>query len=166
MRCPFCEAEKDKVVDSRASDGGRAIRRRRQCLGCGRRFTTYEHVEPKPRLIVIKNDGARVPYDRGKILAGLEKACYKRPVSSAAMSQLVEAVEEGLFHRFDREVASRDIGQALAARLKGLDQVAYVRFASVYKQFRDLDDLLEEVRDVLESTDDTPPGQGLLFRNS
>ena len=164
MRCPFCEVERDKVVDSRASDGGRAIRRRRQCLACGRRFTTYEHIEQKPRLIVIKNDGTRVPYDRRKVIGGLEKACYKRPVSSDAMNQLVEAVEEDLFRRFDREVASRQIGQALVQRLKGLDQVAYVRFASVYKQFRDLDDLLEEVRDVLESPDEAPPGQGLLFR--
>lgn len=164
MRCPFCDTERDKVVDSRASDGGRSIRRRRECLACGRRFTTYEHVEQKPRLFVIKNDGARVPYDRRKILGGLEKACYKRPISAAALNQLVDDVEEELFRRFDREVQSREIGQVLAQRLKNVDQVAYVRFASVYKQFRDLDDLLEDVREVLESNDEAPPGQGLLFR--
>ena len=166
MRCPFCEADKDKVVDSRASDGGRAIRRRRQCLACTRRFTTYEHIEQKPRLTVIKSDGTRVPYERGKILSGLEKACYKRPISTEALNQLVEAVEEDLFRRFDREVRSLDIGATLSARLKGVDQVAYVRFASVYKQFRDLDDLLNEVREVLESDDAAPPGQGELFRKS
>lgn len=164
MQCPFCEADKDKVVDSRASDGGRAIRRRRQCLVCGRRFTTYEHVEQKPRLFVIKTDGARVPYDRAKIILGLEKACYKRPISSQAMNDLVDTVEEHVFRHFDREVASRDIGETVAQHLKEVDQVAYVRFASVYKQFRDLDDLLDEVRDVIESSDDSPPGQGMLFR--
>jgi transcriptional repressor NrdR len=164
MRCPFCDTERDKVVDSRASDGGRSIRRRRECQACRRRFTTYEHVEQKPRLFVTKNDGTRVPYDRRKILGGLEKACYKRPISVGALNKLVDDVEEELFHRFDREVESRQIGQVLAQRLKNVDQVAYVRFASVYKQFRDLDDLLEDVRDVLESNEETPPGQGLLFR--
>jgi len=164
MLCPFCESDKDKVIDSRASDGGRAIRRRRQCLACSRRFTTYEHVELKPRLFVIKSDGTRVPYDRARILLGLEKACYKRPISSQAMNDLVDAVEEHLFRQFDREVASRDIGEIVALQLKEVDQVAYVRFASVYKQFRDLDDLLDEVRDVIESSDDSPPGQGMLFR--
>ena len=164
MQCPFCESDKDKVIDSRASDGGRAIRRRRQCLACSRRFTTYEHVEQKPRLFVIKTDGTRVPYDRAKILLGLERACYKRPISSQAMSDLVDAVEEHLFRQFDREAASRDIGETVAQQLKEVDQVAYVRFASVYKQFRDLDDLLDEVRNVIESSDDSPPGQGMLFR--
>jgi len=164
MQCPFCEADKDKVIDSRASDGTRAIRRRRQCLSCGRRFTTYEHVELKPRLIVIKKDGARVPFDRRKMLLGLEKACYKRPISAKAMNELVDAVEEHLFRQFDREVAAIEIGHAVAQHLKAVDQVAYVRFASVYKQFRDLDDLLDEVRDVIESADDSQPGQGMLFR--
>lgn len=163
MRCPYCEADNDKVIDSRASDGGRAIRRRRVCLACNRRFTTYEHIEERPRLIVIKKDGTRVPYDRTKILNGLEKACYKRPVSTEAMNKMVDEVEEELFRRFDREVNAIEIGQALSDRLRTLDQVAYVRFASVYKQFRDLDELLEEVRKLVDPTNQNPPGQGWLF---
>jgi len=163
MKCPYCDANKDKVIDSRASEGGAAIRRRRECLVCSKRFTTYEHIEQKPRLTVIKKDGTRVPYDREKLLGGLQKACYKRPISAEQLNQAVDDVEEAIFRRFDREVAAMEIGRTLAERLKQLDQVAYVRFASVYKQFRDLDDLLEEVRDVIESSDNPPPGQGMLF---
>ncbi len=163
MKCPYCDANKDKVIDSRASEGGAAIRRRRECLACGKRFTTYEHIEEKPRLTVIKKDGTRVPYDRQKVLGGLQSACYKRPISAEQINQAVDEVEEVIFRRFDREVAALEIGRTLAERLKQLDQVAYVRFASVYKQFRDLDDLLDEVRDVIESSDNAPPGQGLLF---
>jgi transcriptional repressor NrdR len=163
MKCPYCDANKDKVIDSRASEGGAAIRRRRECLACGKRFTTYEHIEEKPRLTVIKKDGTRVPYDRQKVLGGLRSACYKRPISAEQINQAVDEVEEVIFRRFDREVAALEIGRTLAERLKQLDQVAYVRFASVYKQFRDLDDLLEEVRDVIESSDNAPPGQGMLF---
>ncbi len=162
MLCPYCEADDDKVVDSRASDGGRSIRRRRQCLRCGKRFTTYEHVEAPRRLMVIKKDGSRVPYDRAKITDGLEKAAYKRPISAEEISRLVDAVEEELFKRHDKEVASIEIGRLVAEHLKLLDHIAYVRFASVYKQFRDLDDFLDEVRDVL---DGAPPArdQGSLF---
>lgn len=162
MLCPYCETDDDKVVDSRATDGGRAIRRRRQCLKCGKRFTTYEHVEAQHRLMVIKRDGSRVPYDRAKITDGLEKAAYKRPISAEEIERLVEGVEEDLFKRYDKEVASLEIGRRVAEHLKLVDHVAYVRFASVYKQFRDLDDFLDEVRDVL---DGTPPGrdQGSLF---
>jgi len=163
MRCPFCEADEDKVIDSRASDAGRAIRRRRQCLACGKRFTTYEHIEERPRLIVIKKDGARVPYDRVKILGGLEKACYKRPISASDLNRLIDEVEEDLFRRFDREVEAIEIGRTIAARLRHVDQVAYVRFASVYKQFSTIEDLLEEVREVMASSDEATPGQGLLF---
>jgi transcriptional repressor NrdR len=151
MFCPFCEANDDKVIDSRATDGGRAIRRRRQCLRCGKRFTTYEHIEAPNRLMVVKKDGSRVPYDRLRIFNGLEKACYKRPVSAGELNRLVDAVEETLFKRHDKEVASQEIGRVVAEHLKLLDQVAYVRFASVYKQFRDLDDFLDEVRDVLDA---------------
>jgi len=162
MQCPFCQADDDKVIDSRAADGGRVIRRRRQCVACGRRFTTYEHIEQHNRLWVIKKDGSRVPYNRQKMLAGLEKACYKRPISADQLSQVVDVVEEQLFKQYDREVEALEIGRALAEALKQVDQVAYVRFASVYKQFRDLDDFLDEVRDMLA----TPPseeGQGRLF---
>ncbi len=162
MICPFCEADDDKVVDSRSSDGGKTIRRRRQCLKCNRRFTTYERVEETIRLMVIKKDGSRVPFDRRKLLRGLEQACYKRPVPAETLEKLVEALEEELHRRFDREVKSLDIGEIVSARLKDIDQVAYVRFASVYKQFRDLDELLTEVRDVMSR----PPevrDQGKLF---
>ncbi len=164
MRCPFCGDNKDKVIDSRGSDGGRVIRRRRQCLVCNKRFTTYEHIEQNSRLAVIKRDGTRVPYDRQKVLTGLEKACFKRPIRAEQLQQVVETVEEELFRKNEREVESIDIGRAIADRLKRLDQVAYVRYASVYKAFKDLDDLLDEVREVIESTaPPEPPDQGRLF---
>lgn len=163
MRCPFCGDNNDKVIDSRAADTGRVIRRRRECLACRKRFTTYEHIEPSPRLSVVKKDGTRVPYDRLKMQGGLEKACYKRPVSAEIMQQIVDEVEEEIFRRDEREIDAIAIGRAVAERLKGIDQVAYVRFASVYKQFRDLDDMLDEVRELLESAQPEPPGQGRLF---
>lgn len=163
MRCPYCQKNHDKVIDSRGTEDGAVIRRRRQCLGCHKRFTTYEHIEANNRMWVIKKDGTRVPYDRQKILGGLQKACYKRAVSAQDMLQLVEEVEEELFRQHDREVEAVEIGRELANRLKRLDQVAYVRFASVYKQFRDLDDLLNEVRDVLDSEQPDLPNQGHLF---
>lgn len=162
MRCPYCDADKDRVIDSRASEEGRSIRRRRECLACGKRFTTYEHVEERTRRVVIKKDGSRVPYDRSKVLAGLEKSCFKRPISAETQLKLIEEVEEELFARHEKEIASLEIGQAVADRLKRLDHVAYVRFASVYKQFRDLEDFLAEVRDVLNNPSD-PPNQGTLF---
>ncbi|MEX0775393.1 MAG: transcriptional regulator NrdR [Phycisphaeraceae bacterium] len=162
MRCPYCAQDNDKVIDSRASDGGRAIRRRRTCLACKKRFTTYEHVEQNTRLTVIKRDGTRVPFDRERILAGVEKACYKRPVAAEQMGKLVDEVEEEVFRRGERELESAEIGRLVANRLKDLDQVAYVRFASVYKQFRDLDDLLDEVREMLAHQPDSP-SQGKLF---
>lgn len=164
MRCPFCGDNKDKVIDSRGSDGGRVIRRRRQCLVCAKRFTTYEHIEENSRLAVIKRDGTRVPYDRQKVLVGLEKACYKRPIRAEQIHQLVEAIEEQLFREHVQEIAALDIGRAVSDRLKRIDQVAYVRYASVYKAFRDIDDLLDEVREVIESTaPPESPDQGRLF---
>lgn len=164
MQCPYCGVNRDRVIDSRATEAGRAIRRRRQCEACGKRFTTYEHVEEQVRLSVIKKDGTRVPFDRQKILTGLQKACYKRPISAEAMAGIVDEVEEELFRRSEREVEAIEIGRAVADRLKRIDQVAYVRFASVYKQFRDLDDLLDEVRDVLQSAPPPDsPDQGRLF---
>ncbi len=162
MYCPFCGKNKDKVIDSRASDGGKVIRRRRECLECHKRFTTYERVEETVRLTVIKKDGARAPYDRTKILNGLQKACYKRPVSVEQLDALMDEVEEDLFRRGEREVGAQTIGEVVSDKLKRLDQVAYVRFASVYKEFRDLDDLLDEVRDVLASPP-PPREQGKLF---
>ena len=164
MRCPYCGTDRDKVIDSRSSDGGRAIRRRRECLECTKRFTTYEHIEKHARMAVTKRDGSRVPYDRQKVLAGLEKACYKRPISTEAMHKLVDEVEENLFRQNEREIDALVIGRTVADRLKQVDHVAYVRFASVYKQFRDLDDFLDEVRDVLESSRSARPEQGELFK--
>ncbi|MHC4996022.1 MAG: transcriptional regulator NrdR [Planctomycetota bacterium] len=164
MRCPFCGEDKDKVVDSRSSDQGRVIRRRRQCLKCGRRFTTYERLEEAIKLNVIKRDGTRVPYDRIKLQTGLEKSCYKRPVSAQQIQKIVEDVEEVIFRDYEREIASADIGKLLSERIKRVDQVAYVRYASVYKQFRDIEDLLEEVKDVMQSNiGQEPPEQGKLF---
>jgi len=165
MQCPFCNEDKDKVIDSRATDGGCAIRRRRQCQACNKRFTTYEHIEANTRLMVVKKDTSRVPYDRQKMLEGLQKACYKRKVSAQTLLQIIDETEEQLFKRHEREIQSVDIGKALAERLKHVDQVAYVRYASVYKQFKDLDDFLDEVREVLESAGDDQPGQGQLFNS-
>ena len=164
MRCPYCGQDQDKVIDSRTTDGGDAIRRRRECLACNKRFTTYEHVEQSLRLTIIKRDGTRVPFDRQKIVAGVEKACYKRPISAEKIAALVAEVEEEAYRLGQRELPSVEIGKFVAQRLKRLDQVAYVRFASVYKQFRDLDDLLEDVRDMLNTTPDNDPGQGKLFK--
>ena len=164
MRCPYCHDNDDKVIDSRSSDGGKAIRRRRQCNACSKRFTTYEHIERQARLNVVKRDDSRVPYDREKLATGVQKACYKRPIPAEQLVALVDTVEEDLFRMGEREVASIDIGRKVAEQLKRLDQVAYVRFASVYMQVRNIDDLLEEVREVKESQQPPPPkDQGNLF---
>lgn len=163
MRCPFCGQDNDKVIDSRASDEGRAIRRRRQCLACQKRFTTYETVEENALPTVIKKDGTRVPFDRNRIIGGIEKACYKRPISAQQITAMTDEVVEEICRRGEREVPSLDIGKAVADRLKRVDQVAYVRFASVYKQFRDIDDLLDEVKDLLQNPPQDSLGQGKLF---
>jgi transcriptional repressor NrdR len=164
MRCPYCHDNDDKVIDSRSSDGGKAIRRRRQCNACSKRFTTYEHIERQARLNVVKRDGARVPYDREKLASGVQKACYKRPIPAEEIEKLVDVVEEGLYRLGEREVASIAIGRQVAEQLKRLDQVAYIRFASVYMQVRNIDDLLEEVREVKETHPPPPPkDQGNLF---
>jgi transcriptional repressor NrdR len=166
MRCPFCDADKEslKVVDSRCCDGGRSIRRRRKCVKCGKRFTTYERIEESVRLTVVKKSGDRVPYDREKLVRGLERACYKRPVTDEMMRLLIDEVEDEIFRSFDKEVPSNAIGQAVSERLRRLDQVAYVRFASVYKQFKTLDDLVNEAKAVLDARHyDDIPGQGRLF---
>jgi len=154
MRCPFCEAEKDslKVIDSRTCEGGKAIRRRRQCLRCGKRFTTYEKIEQHIKLTVIKRDGRRVPWDQKKIYLGLERACFKRPVAQEDLLRLVEEVEEDVFKHYDRELPSTVIGQMVTDRLRRLDQVAYVRFASVYKGFEGVDDFRREVGLLTKTT--------------
>lgn len=149
MRCPFCKEDKDKVIDSRSSDAGRIIRRRRQCLACSRRFTTYEKAGGSFKLSVIKKDNSRVPYDRDKIIAGLQKACYKREISAEQIQQIADKVEEDIFRNFDKEVSSAFIGEGVMKHLRGVDKVAYIRFASVYKDFKDAGELIEEVSEAI-----------------
>jgi len=153
MLCPYCERDDDKVLDSRASDGGRSIRRRRECQKCNRRFTTFERVEKTSRLMVIKRDGTRVPFDPDKVLRGLQAACGKRPIPEEQKIALVREVEEELMQMFEREVPSHEVGIRVANQLKGIDQIVYIRYASEYFQFQDLEDLSREVSDL----QDEPP---------
>ena len=151
MKCPFCQSDNDRVVDSRASDDGAAIRRRRECLGCKHRYTTYERVEGTT-VKIIKKDGAREPFDHAKIKRGLEKACWKRPVSDAQLEAVIAAVEEDIEAAFDSEVESRRLGELVMQKLRDLDQVAYVRFASVYRQFKDVHDFVTELKPMLDES--------------
>lgn len=149
MKCPNCGFSEDKVVDSRASKEGAAIRRRRECLQCSKRFTTYEYIERAP-LIVVKKDGRREQYNRDKLLTGLIKACEKRPVSRAELDKLLDDVESDIFGRFRNEVKSSELGNQVMERLHALDEVAYVRFASVYRQFTDINQFMKEVKSLLD----------------
>jgi len=148
VRCPACGHVESKVLDSRPTEEGAVIRRRRECLACGERFTTYEKVE-QPRFVVVKKDGRREAFSATKILGGLVKACEKRPVSMEALERLASEVERELRGRFDREVPSQQIGELVMERLRALDQVAYVRFASVYRQFQDLARFKDELERLL-----------------
>ena len=150
MRCPFCGDSKDKVVDSRESGSGDSIRRRRECIECTRRFTSYERIEEIPYL-VVKKDGRREAFDRTKLMAGLLRACEKRPVSAKALTQLVDDTEQMVQDSPDREIDAHAIGERVMERLKELDKVAYVRFASVYRQFEDPQEFMAELRDLLET---------------
>ena len=152
MLCPFCRKSETRVIDSRASEDF-AIRRRRECLNikCGRRFTTYEKIEETP-LKVVKKDGTRVPFDRGKIFRGVEKACYKRPVSAEQIERLVAQVESEIYQNYEGEVPSRSIGELVFNALREVDQVAFVRFASVYREFQDVNDFVEELEPILRQT--------------
>ena len=150
MRCPFCGAAKDRVVDSRESRDHLTVRRRRECLGCGRRFTSYEQVEDIPYM-VVKNDGTRQQFDRKKLLGGLLKACEKRPVATKALEDIVDATEAILHEREDREISTTEIGSFVMQRLRELDQVAYVRFASVYRRFEDIGEFMDELKGLLRS---------------
>jgi len=154
MRCPYCKEDKDKVIDSRSSEGGRIIRRRRHCLACDRRFTTYEKIGENVKLNVIKKDGVRVPYDRAKVVGGLQKACYKRAVSAEKIQEIADRIEEDIFKQFDKEVSSQFIGHSAMRYLKSVDKVAYIRFASVYREFTDAGDLIDEVRKAILEPDD------------
>jgi transcriptional repressor NrdR len=151
MQCPFCGQDEDKVVDSRSSEGGRVVRRRRECLACNRRYTTYERPEESIRLTVVKKDGSRAPYQRENIISGLQKACYKRPVSDAQIRQIVDLTEEDIFQNFDKEVPSTFIGDTVSGHLRNVDQVAYIRFASVYYNFLDVGEFIDRARQVKES---------------
>lgn len=148
MRCPYCGHREDKVVDSRATQEESAIRRRRECLSCARRFTTYEYVEDIS-LMVIKKDGRRQPFDRKKILTGIIRACEKRPVSLENMEEITTQVERFIHKSASREVPSSEIGELIIQRLKKIDDVAYVRFASVYRQFKDVGQFMHELKNLL-----------------
>ncbi len=160
MQCPSCRNLEDKVVDSREAAEGETIRRRRECLKCGRRFTTYERIEEHP-LMVVKKDGRREPFDRKKILSGVQRACEKRPISTEQIAALVDSLERTLQQEFDKEVPSRELGERLMRALHALDEVAYVRFASVYRSFKDVSQFMDELKDLLaqKSRPATPPKQ-------
>lgn len=149
MKCPYCSIKDSKVVDSRVGKDGTSIRRRRECLECQRRFTTYERVE-ELNLVVVKKDGRREPFDRTKIIEGLEKACEKRPISVELIENLVNDLERELQERGEREVESKEIGEKLISKLYEIDEVAYVRFASVYRSFKDVNQFMDELTDLLK----------------
>ena len=148
MKCPYCGHEEDKVVDSRSSQEGDAIRRRRECLKCQRRYTTYEHIEGVS-LMVVKKDGRRESFDRKKVLSGLVKSCEKRPISVEKLEETVDDIERTLQRNFDKEVESVEVGELIMQRLGKLDQVAYVRFASVYREFKDVNQFMKELKQIL-----------------
>ncbi len=150
MRCPFCSAVEDKVVDTRPSEGEQVIRRRRECATCGRRFTTYERVE-EILPVVIKKDDRREAYDRSKILSGLKKACEKRPISTEAIERTIDGIERKLQESGEKEIPSSEIGDAIMEALRDLDEVAYVRFASVYRSFKDVGELMAELSSLVKS---------------
>ncbi len=149
MRCPYCGNEESKVIDSRPADDGERIRRRRECMGCGKRFTTHEVIETVP-IIVVKRDKSRETFDRNKLTAGILRACEKRPVSLSSIEDIVNDIESKLQNSVDREVTSKAIGEYVMEHLKNLDEVSYVRFASVYRQFKDINTFMEELNKLLK----------------
>ena len=153
MKCPECDFMEDKVVDSRTTKEGKAIRRRRECLQCSHRFTTYEYIEKAP-LMVVKKDGRRELYDREKLLTGLVKACEKRPVPREKLEQLVDEVETAAFGKFKNEIRSSELGNMVIEKLQAIDEVAYVRFASVYRQFKDINQFMKELKELLDKPDE------------
>lgn len=153
MKCPYCRADNDRVIDSRASEDGFAIRRRRSCLDCQGRFTTYERIEAPIK--VVKKNGDRAPYDRAKLKGGLEKACWKRPISDRQLEDIIATIETDMRANFDSEVESGYLGELVMQQLRSLDQVAYVRYASVYRQFQDVQDFVDEIRPMLSELDDS-----------
>ena len=148
MKCPYCGYSESKVIDSRPADENSSIRRRRECLSCGKRFTTYETVESLP-MVVVKKDGSRQSFDRRKVLGGMIRACEKRPVPLAELEKIAEEIEQDLQNSMEREIHTEDVGEKVMDRLRKVDQVAYVRFASVYRQFKDLDTFMAELNKLL-----------------
>ena len=148
MKCPFCSCTEDRVIDSRSSNEDRSVRRRRECIKCKKRFTTYEYIEEVP-LMVIKKDSRREAFDRNKIISGILKACEKRPVSMERVEAVVDKVEKELQKSFDKEVKAQEVGELVMEHLHKLDEVAYVRFASVYRQFKDINHFMKELKDLL-----------------
>lgn len=155
MRCPYCAVEEDKVVDSRLAEDGRVIRRRRECLGCGRRYTTFERAEEVP-LLVVKRNGEEEPFDRSKVVEGIRRACKNRPVTQAEVEELVDDVEESMRATEQRPVETSIIGREVLERLRNLDEVAYLRFASVYKDFQELTDFERELGQLLKKSPPKP----------
>ena len=149
MKCPFCGFAESKVIDSRPAEEGSSIRRRRECLSCAKRFTTYETVESLP-MVVIKKDGSRQSFDKRKVLNGMIRACEKRPVPLAELEKATDEIEQAIQNSLDREISTEKIGELVMERLKPLDEVAYVRFASVYRQFKDIDSFMRELNKILE----------------
>ncbi|HRP63367.1 MAG TPA: transcriptional regulator NrdR [Phycisphaerales bacterium] len=162
MICPYCGEDNDKVIDSRASDGGLVVRRRRECLACQKRYTTYERVERAARLMVIKKDGTRVPFDAQNVMRGVQLACGKRPVSEEAKQLLVQQIEDEVHREFDREVPSVEIGRRVVFKLREIDPIAYIRYASEYYDFRTLDEFTEELADLKNRARNLPNQQELF----
>lgn len=148
MRCPFCNEDYTKVVDSRPSDENNLIRRRRQCEICGKRFTTYEKIETIP-LVIIKKDKTREPYNRNKLMNGVVRSCHKRSVSMSEIEALVDEIENSLYNSMKKEIKSKDIGEKVMEKLKSIDEVAYVRFASIYREFKDINTFMDELKKIL-----------------
>ncbi len=149
MKCPYCDFYETKVIDSRPTNEGQAIRRRRECMNCGKRFTTYEKIEEIP-LIVVKKDGNRQPYNRNKLLNGIIKSCEKRPVSMTTIESVVDEIEKKLYNSMEKEVTSQYIGEMVMSKLKDIDEVSYVRFASVYREFKDINTFMDELKKILD----------------
>jgi len=162
MICPYCGSDDNRVIDSRSSESSKAIRRRRQCNDCGRRFTTYERIEEGAKLMVIKHDGRREAFDIGKIRRALDLACGKRPVAEDAKLRLVEIVDDLIHREFDREVESTHIGRLIADHLRDIDEIAYIRFASEYEEFKSVGDILDTVRQLSERIHDAKDQQKLF----
>lgn len=162
MICPFCSRNEDKVIDSRSTEGGAVIRRRRHCLSCERRFTTYERVEPAGRLMVVKRDGSRVQFSLDNIMRGVSNACGKRPISEDIKLKLAELVEEELHTEYEREVSSQVVGERVMTKLRDVDKIAYIRFATEHLQLSTLEDIQRELDDLQARPMSTPDQQGLF----